>query len=66
MSNTSFHDEVAQRIVDHPFAGQSVPFVSCGDLAVFKAFSDRPKDQVDLGEMLACRQVDADRSSGRW
>lgn len=51
-NTTEFHATVADRAVTHEFAGTSVPFLGCTDLAVFKAFFDRPRDWVDLSEML--------------
>ena len=43
-----------------PFAGDMVPFLSCSDLAVFKAFLDRRRDWADMEDMLAARSVDVD------
>lgn len=51
-NTTELHASLADRAVTHEFAGTSVPFLGCTDLAVFKAFFDRPKDWVDIGEML--------------
>lgn len=51
-NTTEFHATIADRAVTHEFAGTSVPFLGCTDLAVFKAFFDRPKDWVDIGEMI--------------
>ena len=64
LSNTSFHDEVADRVVGHPFAGRTLPFLSCADLAVFKAFFDRPRDWVDLAEIAACGRLQGDQVVG--
>jgi hypothetical protein len=52
LNNTSFHDEVALRTRSHTFAGVAVPFLSCEDLALFKAFFNRSKDWVDIETML--------------
>lgn len=59
LNTTSFHEDAAGRIVARPFEGRSLPFLACRDLAVFKAFCDRPKDWVDLGEMAAAGRLDA-------
>lgn len=58
-NTTGFHDEVATRIQFETFAGQRLPFLSCRDLAVFKAFFDRTKDWADLEEMIAAGSLDA-------
>jgi hypothetical protein len=52
LNNTPFHHDVATRVRHYDFAGARLPFLSCDDLAVFKAFFNRPKDWVDLGTML--------------
>jgi len=65
LSTTPFHDEVAARVRVHPFAGQDVPFLGCTDLAVFKAFFDRPKDWVDLAEMQVAGSLDLARALGQ-
>ena len=51
LNNTDFHDELLQRIRFETFAGQRLPFLSCFDLAVFKAFFNRTKDWADLEAM---------------
>ena len=61
---TEFHTEVAARVRREDFGGRHVPFLSCSDLAVFKAFSDRPKDWLDLHEMTQVGSVDVDRVLG--
>lgn len=57
LTNDPFHSEVAERIVRHPLLGESMPFLCCKDLALFKAFFDRPKDWFDLGEMFEARSI---------
>jgi hypothetical protein len=64
MSTTEFHVEVAARARVEEFAGVRVPFLSCVDLAVFKAFFDRTKDWADLEEMAAAGTLDVDRAVG--
>lgn len=51
LNNTAFHEEVALRTRHHEFAGARVPFLSCDDLAVFKAFFNRSRDWSDLEAM---------------
>jgi hypothetical protein len=61
---TEFHVAAGQRTRREQFAGRSVPFLSCTDVAVFKAFFDRPKDWVDLHEMVQVGSVDVDHALG--
>ena len=58
LDTADFHRQAATRIRREPFAGQEVPFLGCGDLAVFKAFFDRTKDWADLEEMNAAGSLD--------
>ena len=55
---TDFHRAAASRCVRHEFAGARVPFLQCGDLAVFKAFFNRSRDWVDLEEMHQAGTLD--------
>ena len=64
LNTTAFHDHVAERIRWEPFAGTTVPFLGCSDLAVFKASFDRTKDWADVEEMLAAGTLDLDRVLG--
>ncbi len=59
-NTTDFHVAVADRLVMHQFATRSVPFLSCSDVAVFKAFFNRTKDWADLEEMAAAGTLDGD------
>lgn len=61
---TEFHAQVATRVRHEEFAGRLVPFLGCSDLAVFKAFFDRPKDWVDVAEMHAVGSLDLPRVAG--
>ena len=63
-NTTEFHETVAANIVWHEFVGVSVPFLSCTDLGVFKAFSNRTKDFADIEEMIADGTMDGDRVIG--
>jgi len=56
--------QVATRIRTESFAGSDVPFLSCTDLAVFKAFFNRTKDWADLEEMAGAGTLDIDRVIG--
>lgn len=53
------HDVVRGRVERVPFAGATIPVLSATDLSIFKALFDRPKDWVDIDEMLAYGEVDA-------
>ena len=63
-NTTDFHEAAARRARTEEFAGRQVPFLACSDLAVFKAFCDRPKDWVDLGEMFDAGSLDVERVVG--
>ena len=51
LDTTPFHREVFARRRWETFGGTTVPFLSCHDIAVFKAFFNRTKDWADLEEM---------------
>ena len=53
LNTTDLHEELADRTRWETFAGRRIPFLSCRDLAVFKAFFNRTKDWADLEEMHA-------------
>jgi hypothetical protein len=58
LSNHPFHDGVEARCRHVPFAGTDLPVLACEDLAVFKAFFARPKDAVDLAEMVRAGTIE--------
>jgi hypothetical protein len=60
-----FHDEVAQRCHEVPFAGRTVRILAPEDLAVFKALFDRAQDWVDILTMVQSRAVDVDVAAAR-
>jgi hypothetical protein len=60
LSTTEFHDGAAERVRWEDFAGSTIPFLSCPDLAVFKAFFNRTKDWADLEDMQAAGTLNAD------
>lgn len=64
LNTTEFHAQVAGRCRWERFAGESVPFLSCSDLAVFKAFFNRTRDWADLEAMAAVGTLDVDRVVG--
>ncbi|HWA68037.1 MAG TPA: nucleotidyl transferase AbiEii/AbiGii toxin family protein [Mycobacteriales bacterium] len=53
------HEALRERVERVPFGGATIPILSATDLAVFKALFDRPKDWVDIAEMLSYGEVDA-------
>ena len=61
LNTTAFHDEIGPRVRWESFAGERVPFLSCYDLAVFKAFFNRTKDWADLEEMHAAGALNVER-----
>lgn len=61
LNTTPFHEEVALRTRWEEFAGTSIPFLSCHDIAVFKAFFNRTKDWADIEEMHAAGTLDVGR-----
>jgi hypothetical protein len=63
-STTTFHKDVASRVVRHRFLDRDIPFLCCTDLAVFKALFNRPKDWVDLAEMISRQTVNEDAVLG--
>ena len=64
LDTTPFHADVALRARTEHFNGADVPFLSCTDLAVFKAFFDRTKDWADLEEMALAGTLDRQRVVG--
>ncbi len=58
LNSTPYHSEVAVRVRWEQFAGIEVPFLSCSDLAVFKAFFNRTKDWADLEAMRDAGTLD--------
>jgi hypothetical protein len=63
-STTEFHDRAETRTRTEPFLGVEVPFLSCRDLAVFKAFFDRTRDWADLEDMAAAGSLDVEAVLG--
>ena len=57
-NTTNFHERAAERVRWEPFAGRELPFLSCRDLAVLKAFFNRTRDWADLEDMAAAGTLD--------
>jgi hypothetical protein len=53
-----FHAEVARTVRQVPFAGRTIPVVSCVGVAVFKALLDRTKDWADIEAMVQAGALD--------
>lgn len=64
LNTTDFHERAAGRSRLEPFLGRELPFLSCRDLAVFKAFFNRTKDWADLEEMADAGTLDTDAVVG--
>jgi hypothetical protein len=60
LNTTDYHESAVPRVSLEPFAGEMLPFLSCFDLAVFKAFFNRRRDWADLEDMLAAGSIDVD------
>lgn len=45
-----------------PLGGTMIPVLSCEHLAVFKTLFDRPKDYVDLADMVEANSFDVGRA----
>ena len=59
-NTAAFHEQAAARVRFEPFAGHRVPFLSCQDIAVFKAFFDRTQDWADLEQMARAGTLDTE------
>jgi hypothetical protein len=64
LNTTDFHEQAATRAREQEFGGVRVPFLSCLDLAVFKAFFNRTRDWADLEDMRAAGTLDIDHVAG--
>lgn len=64
LNTTEYHDQVGDHARWERFEGERLPFLSCTDLAVFKAFFNRTKDWADLEEMRDAGTLDVDRVVG--
>ena len=59
-----FHDDLRLAVTRRHFGPTQLPYVSATHLTVLKALFDRPKDWVDIQEMLWAGTVDVERSLG--
>jgi hypothetical protein len=57
-NTTAFHEQLSSRVRWEPFAGRQLPFLSCRDLAVFKAVFNRTRDWADLEDMADAGTLD--------
>lgn len=60
LNSTPYHDKLLDRVSWEPFEGRRLPFLSCLDLAVFKAFFNRLKDWADIEAMHEAGTLNAD------
>lgn len=61
LNTMNLHEEMSRRCRWESFLGESVPFLSCHDLAVLKVFFDRTKDWADLEAMQAAGTLNVPR-----
>jgi hypothetical protein len=61
LNTMKLHEEMSRRCRWETFLGESVPFLSCHDLAVLKVFFDRTKDWADLEAMQAAGTLNVPR-----
>lgn len=59
-----FHDEMQTMSAMRPFGKVELPYISATHLAVLKALFDRPKDWIDIMEMMKHKSVDVQRAIG--
>lgn len=58
LNTTSLHESMVDRIRWETLANHTLPFLSCQDLAIFKAFFNRTKDWADLEAMYETGTLD--------
>ena len=59
LNSTPLHEPAAKRARWEVFGRTRMPFLSCLDTAIFKAFFNRTKDWSDLEEMRRAGRLDA-------
>lgn len=57
LNTMKLHEQMARRIRWEDFGGESVPFLTCEDIAVLKVFFNRTKDWADLEAMVAAKTI---------
>lgn len=55
-ANEEIHDEMRKQIRRVPFAGETIPILAPEHLAICKAMFDRPKDWIDIEQMLVAAE----------
>jgi hypothetical protein len=55
---SAFHKDVADRCVWHNFADTTLPFLSALDLTIFKSLFNRPKDWLDITQMVEAQAIE--------
>ncbi len=58
LNTTPLHEAAAERTQWEMFGRTNMPFLSCLDTAIFKAFFNRTKDWADLEEMLKAGRLE--------
>jgi hypothetical protein len=59
-----FHEDMRSRVVMFPHGDSQLPFISATHLTVLKALFDRPKDWVDIMEMMKAGVIDVPHALG--
>ena len=57
LNTMKLHTHMSRRVRWEAFAGETLPFLTCHDIAVLKVFFNRTKDWADLEAMLAAGTV---------
>ncbi|HWA52845.1 MAG TPA: hypothetical protein VG816_01595 [Solirubrobacterales bacterium] len=55
-ANEEIHDEMRRQIRRVPFANETIPILAPEHLAICKAMFDRPKDWIDIEQMLVAAE----------
>jgi hypothetical protein len=55
-ANEEIHEEMRKRTRRVPFAGETIPILAPEHLAICKAMFDRPKDWIDIEQMLVAAE----------
>lgn len=58
LNTHAFHLRAEAEVRSVPFEGATIPVLGCQDLATFKALFDRPKDWVDIADMVDTHAID--------
>ena len=52
LNTMKLHDQMSRRVRWEDFVGESIPFLTCQDIAILKVFFNRTKDWADLEAMV--------------